>query len=85
MRSRLLVSLFAIGALALTLVAALGASGGEPNNGQPIERHGIKNIHAAKGERGRRFAALELDAGCRLADAAGVPRLLGIAVAQLGR
>jgi serine protease len=43
------VSLLVIGALSLTIVAALGASGDEPNNGQPIERHGIKNIHAVKG------------------------------------
>jgi serine protease len=43
------VSLLVIGALSLTLVAALGASSGEPNNGQPIVRLGIKNIHPGKG------------------------------------
>ena len=49
MRSRLVVSLLVIGSLSLVLVAALAAAGGAPNNGQPIERHGIKHIHASKG------------------------------------
>jgi serine protease len=49
MQRRLFFSLLVTGLLSLTLVSALGASNSEPNNGQPIERHGIKNIHTGKG------------------------------------
>ena len=48
MRSRLGCSLLVVGALSLALVATLTASNGQPNNGQPIARSGIKNIHASK-------------------------------------
>jgi hypothetical protein len=47
--SRLLISLLGIAALALLVVTALDAASGQPNSGQPIDRHGIKPIRSGKG------------------------------------